>query len=69
MPHGAYRAPPGACKTDRPVGVAPLRWLLGKSSGAAAAVGLFLVCTVGLATLVTGWAAPAGIALGVARWG
>jgi hypothetical protein len=51
------------------VGVAPLRWLLGKSSGAAAAVGLFLVCTVGLATLVTGWAAPAGIALGVARWG
>jgi undecaprenyl-diphosphatase len=33
---------------------------------ASAAVGLFLLCAVGLATLVAGWAAPSGIALGLA---
>lgn len=33
---------------------------------ATAALGLFLVCTVGLATIVAGWAAPSGIALGFA---
>lgn len=32
---------------------------------AMAAVGLFLACTVALATLVAGWAAPSGIVLGV----
>lgn len=31
---------------------------------AAAAVGVFLACTVALATLVAGWAAPSGIVLG-----
>lgn len=32
---------------------------------AAAAVGVFLACTVALATLVAGWAAPSGIVLGL----
>lgn len=33
---------------------------------AAAAVGTFLLCTIALGTLVAGWAAPSGIALGLA---
>lgn len=33
---------------------------------AAGAVGVFLVCTVALAALVAGWAAPSGLALGLA---
>lgn len=33
---------------------------------ACAAIGTFVLCTVGLATLVAGWAAPSGIALGLA---
>lgn len=36
----------------------------GRAVGAAAA-GVFLVCTVGLAALVAGWAAPSGLALGL----
>nr|MDA3933529.1 hypothetical protein [Gammaproteobacteria bacterium] len=33
---------------------------------ACAAIGTFVLCTVGLGTLVAGWAAPSGIALGLA---
>lgn len=33
---------------------------------ACAAIGVFVVCTVALGTLVAGWAAPSGIALGLA---
>ncbi|MFU8833467.1 MAG: DedA family protein, partial [Wenzhouxiangella sp.] len=35
-------------------------------SVACAAVGMFLLCTVAMGTLVAGWAAPSGIALGLA---
>jgi undecaprenyl-diphosphatase len=36
------------------------------SAVACAAIGTFVLCTVGLGTLVAGWAAPSGIALGLA---
>jgi membrane protein DedA with SNARE-associated domain len=45
--------------------------LVGRARGwggsvAAAAIGTFVLCTVGLGTVVAGWAAPSGIALGLA---
>jgi len=68
VPHAEYPSVPvaaAAALMAHATAGAARRWGWG-ASVTAAAVGFFLVCTVALAALVAGWAAPSGILLGFA---
>ena len=68
VPHAEYPSVPvaaAAALMAHATAGAARRWGWGPSV-ATAAVGSFLVCTVALATVVAGWAAPSGILLGFA---
>ncbi len=68
VPHAEYPSVPvavAAALMAHATAAAARRWGWGPSV-ATAAVGFFLVCTVALATVVAGWAAPSGVLLGFA---